>query len=223
MTIHSLKSFQIKFSMNKYLGNCAIYLNTILWLLHEVLSSDYTRRSANVTRLEADPVASSLTKSPSLWWIHSLAHSTNFYQLLIKCQSLFQAMGYTRVTKSGRSSYRKLQKNKLFLGNEVSLKSLRPEPMGHSTTLSPCVPRLNILSVKSFKVLITILKSNYKTRMESCPQTQQDLEIPTLEFFHPYHLVFLPPISTHHFSQGPTTSSLETVSLYSSSFWSDRS
>lgn len=43
------------------------------------------------------------------------------------------AVGYTGVTKSGRSSYRKLQKNRFFVGNEVSGKSLRPEPTGHST------------------------------------------------------------------------------------------
>lgn len=41
-------------------------------------------------------------------------------------------MGYTRVTKSGRSSYRKPEKNK-SLEKEVSVNSLRPEPTGHST------------------------------------------------------------------------------------------
>ena len=80
MTIHSLKSFQIKFSMNKYLGNCAIYLNTILWLLHEVLSSDYTRRSVKVTRLEADPVASSRPLCDE--FIHSLIQ-----QMFTNCSS----------------------------------------------------------------------------------------------------------------------------------------
>lgn len=46
----------------------------------------------------------------------------------------------------------------------------------------------------------------------SCPQTQQGRECHP-EVLYPPCLVLLPPISTHHFSQGPTTSGFESARL----------
>lgn len=46
----------------------------------------------------------------------------------------------------------------------------------------------------------------------SCPQTQQGRACHP-EVLYPPCLVLLPPISTHHFSQGPTTSGFESARL----------
>ena len=144
--------------------------------------------------------------------MNSLTHSTNVYQLLIKRQSPFQAMGYTGVTKSGRNSYRKLEKNKSFLENEVSQD---PSPQVAVPSGTPCLPKLSVkhTQCKIFQSSEHHLEIQLQDTQGELPQTQQDLESSTLEFLHPQHLGFRPPISTHHFSQGPATSGLETVQL----------
>lgn len=129
-----IKIFSDTVSMKKHLGTVLCFQghsNMISWLLHaKCCQLEYTR-SVNAARLEADPVASSLTKSPSV--MNSLTHSANVYQLLIKCQSPFQAMGYTGVPKSGRSSYGNRRRTNPWR-MKLGLNSfLRPEPTGHST------------------------------------------------------------------------------------------